>query len=114
MLTVAYLLAFWVMQVMAQVFFKLGAEYPDKKLLYLVLGNVFGAPSTYFLVLLYKVMESPNLALGIAGGGGFIACQLGLAVLFHSRVTPLQGVGVVALALGMLLMALGNPQQKVS
>lgn len=102
-----YLGAFWLMQVMAQVFFKYGGLMPERKLLFFLLGNAFGMPSTMFLVLLYRTMH-PNVVLGWGAGGGFLLCQIALALLFHSRLTWLQGVGVVAVAVGMGLLAAGG------
>ncbi|HOX36736.1 MAG TPA: hypothetical protein PL033_02000 [Candidatus Brocadiia bacterium] len=106
-MSIVWLFVFWAMQAIAQVIFKYGSGVPDRWLLCFVGGNVFGASSIWFLMLLYK-QWSPNLALGMGTAGGFLAAQAALAIVFRAGVTPLQGVGAAAVALGMGLFVLGG------
>ena len=104
---IVWLLIFWAMQAIAQVIFKYGTTAPGRYVPCFILGNVFGASSIWLLMLLYKAMN-PNLALGLGTGGGFLCCQVALAVIFHVSVTPMQYVGAFAVALGMALFSIGG------
>ena len=103
------LAVFWAMQVVAQVFFKLGSTAPSRWLVCFVLGNVFGASSIWFQMMLYKRLN-PNLALALAGGGAFVCAQLGLALIYHSRPTLVQWLGLSVVAVGMVLATVGGPR----
>lgn len=98
---------FWAMQALAQVIFKMGGTTPSRWVPCFIIGNVFGASSIWFLMLLYKQMN-PNLALAIGTGGGFLAAQAALALIFRVPLVPQQYVGAVAIAIGMMLFALGT------
>ncbi len=98
--------AFWAMQAIAQVIFKFGTTAEPRFVPCFILGNVFGASSIWLLMLLYQCM-SPNLALGLGTGGGFLCAQAALALLFKVSLTPLQYVGAVAVAAGMALFSIG-------
>jgi len=102
-----WLVAFWAMQATAQVLFKFGSTEPSRWLWGFIAGNVFGASSIWLLMLLYKNMN-PNLALGLGTGGGFLAAQAALAIIFRSHISPMQYVAVAAVAAGMAMFALGN------
>jgi multidrug transporter EmrE-like cation transporter len=106
-LNLVWLLIFWGMQVVAQLIFKWGTAAPGRFIYGFIGGNVFGASSIVFLMLLYRAMN-PNVVLGISTGGGFLLAQVALAIVFHSRVAPVQQVGVVAIAAGMLMLAMGG------
>ena len=103
--TIVLLVAFWIWQVVAQVFFKHGSGAPSRWLTCFVLGNLFGASSIWFLMKLYARMN-PNLAMALAGGGAFLAIQLVLAAVFSSRPTLPQWGGYVMIAVGMGLASL--------
>jgi len=105
-LVVVWLVIFWAMQALAQVLFKLGAVYPQHKVLYFILGNIPGASSIVFLMLLYRRMN-PNLALALGGGGSFIACQIALSVLFRAPLAIPQYAAMLLIAAGMALFPLG-------
>jgi multidrug transporter EmrE-like cation transporter len=106
-MTIAWVVIFWAMQAIAQILFKCGANYPERWTLFFILGNVFGASSIWFLMLLYKAMNQ-NLALAIGTGGGFVAAQAALAIIFRSSVSLLQYAGAGAIVLGMTMFTLGN------
>jgi hypothetical protein len=106
---VVWLFIFWLMQAGAQLLFNCGAVYPDRKALFWVLGNIPGATSILFLIQLYKLMN-PNLALALGGGGGFIAAQLAMVLVFRTNVTVLQYVAMLFIAAGMAMFSLcGKP-----
>lgn len=103
-MNIVWLGVFWIMQAVAQLLFKFGSTAPSRWLFGFVAGNVFGASSIWFLMLLYKSMN-PNLALGLGTAGGFLCAQAALACLFRSQLTPLQYVAMAAVAAGMGLFA---------
>jgi len=102
-----WLAIFAVMQAAAQVLFKYGSGAPARWLPFFVAGNVFGASSIWFLMLLYKVMN-PNVALGLATASGFLAAQAALVIFFRSHVSMLQYGGMAAIAAGMALITIGQ------
>lgn len=106
-MVVVWLCTFWVMQALAQIIFKFGSDVPARFLPCFIFGNVFGASSIWLLMLVYKHMN-PNLALGLGTGGGFIAAQAALYLIFRTNLSAVQYVAVVAVAAGMALFALGN------
>jgi len=104
--TVAGVLVFWSMQVIAQVLFKWGSASPSRWLWGFAGGNLFGLSSIWLLMVMYRHMN-PNLALGIGVGGAFLFSQITLAIVFRSRVAPLQWVGIAAIVAGMFALAVG-------
>ena len=100
-------LVFWSMQVVAQLLFKWGSSTPGRWAMGFFGGHAFGVTSIVFLMLLYRTMN-PNVALGLCIGGSFLAAQLALAVVFRTGIGALQYCGIVAMAVGMLLLALGR------
>jgi multidrug transporter EmrE-like cation transporter len=106
-LTAVWLIIFWIMQAAAQVLFKCGTVFPGKYVLFFVLGNIPGASSILFLMQLYKIMN-PNLALALGTGGGFLMCQIALALIFKSSLSLPQYASMVAIAAGMFGFTLFN------
>ena len=106
------LLAFWAMQVFANVAFKYGSGAPTRSRRWLtgfVSGNVVGASSIYFLMQIYATMPTnSNLASALAGSGGFIGSQVVLAMLFRSRLTATQWSGIALMAGGMAVATMGG------
>ncbi len=105
-MNIVWLVTFWIMQAVAQLLFKYGSTVPSKHTLGFVAGNVFGASSIWFLMLLYKSMN-PNVALGLGTGGGFLCAQIALAVVFKSSLSPLQYGAMALVSVGMALFAVG-------
>jgi len=103
-----WLMIFWGMQLIANLLFKFGSTLPSRWLPGFILGNVFGASSIYFMMKLYTRLN-PNIANTIAGAGTFILVQLALGILFHSRPTPLQWVGIVAVCAGSAIVSATTP-----
>ena len=97
--------AFFAMQVTANLFFSYGSRDPSRWLLYFVLGNVVGASSIWFMMLLYKNLQ-PNTAMAIAGGGTFILVQVALALAFRSNLNIVQWCGILAIVVGITLTSL--------
>ena len=106
-MNVVWLVVFWAMQAIAQLFFSYGSRTPGKATLGFVLGNVFGASSIVFLMFLYKAMN-PNLALALGSAGGFLCAQGAVALLFRVSLTPLQYVAMLAIAAGMAAFSIGG------
>jgi hypothetical protein len=106
---ILWLAAFWAMQAAAQVIFNYGSTAAPRFVPCFIIGNVFGASSIWFLMLLYKCMN-PNLALGLGTAGGFLCAQGALALLFRSALSPVQYVAIVAVAAGMgVFVAVSKP-----
>ncbi|HEY3379549.1 MAG TPA: hypothetical protein VGL77_18895 [Armatimonadota bacterium] len=106
-MTTMLLLVFWAMQVTANLCFKFGSTTPSRWALGFILGNVVGMSSIWFMMKLYARMN-PNLAMALAGGGAFLCIQLALSLLFHSRLTQLQWIGMVTVTVGMMLASSGG------
>lgn len=102
------LVIFWAMQVVANLFFKYGSGGQGRWATGFILGNVVGASSIFFMMRLYARM-SPNLVVALASGGAFLAIQLVMALVFHTRPTPLQWGGFAAVAAGMAVASLAAP-----
>ena len=109
-----YLLIFWTMQILANVAFKYGshgaAGRSKRWLAGFIGGNIVGASSIYFMMRIYEMMSGNcNLAMVLAGSGGFIGSQLLLAWLFHSRLAVVQWAGIALVAIGTAVATLGGP-----
>lgn len=108
-MSIVYLVAFWLMQAVAQLLFKYGSTAPSRHTIGFIAGNVFGASSIWFLMQLYRTMN-PNVALGLGTGGGFLFAQIALAVIFRSSVSPIQYGAMALVSAGMALFATGVRQ----
>ncbi|MDH7481832.1 MAG: hypothetical protein QHH26_07655 [Armatimonadota bacterium] len=106
-MNLVWLIVFWLMQAAAQVFFKYGSAHPSKWLIGYICGNVFGASSIWFLMLLYRSMN-PNVALGLGTAGGFLGAQIAILLIFSPKVSPMQYIGMAAVSIGMALFIVGN------
>lgn len=106
-MNLVWLIVFWLMQAVAQVFFKYGSAHPSKWLICYICGNVFGASSIWFLMLLYRSMN-PNVALGSGTAGGFLGAQIAILLIFSPKVSPMQYIGMAAVSIGMALFIVGN------
>lgn len=109
-MNIVWLVIFWLMQAAAQVLFKYGSLTPSRWLLGFIAGNVFGASSIWFLMLLYKSMN-PCLALGLGTGGGFLCAQIALLMIFRCGVSPVQYLAMALVSVGMALFAIGAKGQ---
>ena len=102
-----WLLAFWCLQAIAQIFFKWGSGAPGRWLFGFFGGPAFGVSSIGLLMMLYRTMN-PNVALGLGMGGGFLLAHVLVAIIFHSRVSLVQCAGIAAIAAGMLMLTAGG------
>lgn len=105
--SIAWIGLFWLMQVGSTLFFKTGSASPTRWWWGFALGNFLGVSSSWILMLLYKTMN-PNVALGLGVGGGFLSCQVVLAVLFRTGLGWSQYLGILGITAGMVLLALGK------
>ncbi|MBU0716171.1 MAG: hypothetical protein KJ964_12520 [Verrucomicrobia bacterium] len=97
------LLIFWVMQAVAQIFFKYGSGGSSVKWwLGFAAGNVVGGSSILLLMKLY-VRMNPNLALALGTGGAFLVSQVVLSWVFDSHLLFSQWIGLLLITAGMLL-----------
>jgi multidrug transporter EmrE-like cation transporter len=67
-------------------------------------GNVFGITATLVLMKTYTGMNA-NLALALCVGGGFLLAQTIIFVAFRSSLSAIQIVGILAITVGMTLLA---------
>jgi multidrug transporter EmrE-like cation transporter len=104
---VCWFLAFYVLQVVAAILFKHGADRPQHFWMSFGLGNLLIVASVFLCMKIYTVMQV-NLAGAIAGGGAFIAGQLTLMLVFRERLTVTQYAGLLAVAVGMALVGMGR------
>ena len=107
---IIYLIIFWIMQVIAQIFFKWGSLSDSRWILGFLGGNLFGFTSIWLLMLMYKTMN-PNIVLEIATGGALLCSQIIICVIFSSKVAPMQWAGIVAIAIGMIALSAGGTQK---
>lgn len=104
------LVIFWSMQIAAYLAFKSGSQSDSRRsarwVTSFIIGNAVGATSIIFLMQIFaKMPENPNLALVLSGVGAGIGCQLAMALVFRSRLSPVQWGGI-ALALAGTVVAL--------
>jgi len=105
---------FWAMQIFANVAFKWGSNGTAGRSwrwrIGFISGNIVGASSILLLMKIYALLPAnSNLAAVLAGSGGFIGGQLLLAVLFKSKLTTVQWIGVVLVAMGTAVTTLCGP-----
>ena len=104
-----YLIAYWLMQVLQQIVFKWGSLSESRWAWGFWGGNLIGFSSIWLLMRVYKAM-SPNVAFGVATGGAFLLCQIAIFFVFKSKLAPLQWAGIVAIVVGMIVLATGSTQ----
>jgi len=102
-----YLGLFWVMQVVAQLFFKWGSLHEAQWLNGFLLGNLFGFSSIWLLMLVYRELH-PNVALGLATAGAFLFSQLAIWLVFKSSLNIVQWTGAFVIVVGVVLLAAGG------
>ncbi len=107
---VVYLVVFWLMQVVAQLFFKWGSGCEARWIWGFLAGNLFGFSSIWLLMLMYKSMN-PNIALGIATGGALLLSQVVIFLVFNSKVSAMQWAGIIAIAVGMIALSAGGARE---
>lgn len=98
-------LLFFVLQVGSGLFYKWGADRPGCGWLGFVLGNALGITSTYFLMRVYGRIN-PNVGEAICRGGYFILIQIAFMVVFHSRLSGIQWIGIALIVSGIAMVSL--------
>ena len=106
-MNVVWLVIFWIMQAVAALAFKWGSTSDGRWLTGFIGGNVVGASSIWFMMMLYKTMNA-NVAMGLAVGGGFLIAQVAIALAFKSSLTLVQFGGLIAITLGMYFLSTGG------
>ena len=104
MLPVAIIM-FFALQVGSGLLYKWGAEHPQSGWVGFVLGNVLGITSTYFLMRVYAQIN-PNVGEAICRGGYFVLIQIAFVLVFHSRLCPMQWIGIVLILSGMFVITI--------
>ena len=107
---VCWFVAFYVLQIVASLLFKYGANHPDAFWRSFAISNVLCAASIYFIMKIYMVMQV-NLAGAVMTGGAFIAIQFALVWVFRERLTTLQYAGLLAIMFGIMLVSIGKPRE---
>lgn len=106
-MNLVWLVTFWAMQAVAMLLFKFGTTSEARWLPGFIGGNLFGASSIWFMMLLQKTMN-PNVAMGLSLGGGFLAGQIAVAVVFRSQLSFVQYGGLLAITFGMAALTMGG------
>lgn len=99
-----WILLFWIMHVTAHLCLKFGSTGTARWWPSFVVANVFGVTSTLVLMKTYTGMNA-NVALALCVGGGFLLAQTTLFVAFRSHLSAIQIAGILAITLGMTLLA---------
>ena len=55
-----------------------------------------------------RLPDNANLAAALISGGSFVACQLGLWVVFRCKLTMIQTAGIILATAGLFLAALAK------
>ncbi len=104
------LLGNWALGVLATLCFKEGGTDPGHRIMYFIIGNVLGISSTAVLMCIYSKMNV-NLAMVIAGSGGFILQQFSLWMLYSTRLSPLQWAGIAVICIGAGMASFASPRE---
>jgi hypothetical protein len=97
---------FWIAQAAIAVLFKHGSMVEGRWLPCYVLGNLIGVSGALLWMALLK-RASANVATGLAIGGGFLAQQIALALIYRGQLSLIQIVGIAAIVAGMLCLGMG-------
>ncbi|NQT93555.1 MAG: hypothetical protein HQ559_12410 [Lentisphaerae bacterium] len=100
-----WILLFWVLHVTAHLCLKFGSTAASRWWPSFIVGNVFGVAGTLVLMKTYTGMNA-NVALALCVGGGFLLAQTTIFVTFRSSLSSSQIVGILAITLGMTLVAM--------
>ena len=101
---VSWVALFVASQAMCQVVFKYGSLTRGAALSYWIGANVIGVAGSYILIILYRKMNV-NVAMGVAFGLSFLVTQVVLALVFRSRLSLVQDLGVVLITAGVFALA---------
>ena len=103
-----WLVAFWLLQTLADVLFKWGTTAKGRGAWGYWLGNLSITASTWPLMQLYRYLN-PNYAFTLGIGGAFLCAQAGLALAFATRPSALNWAGYLVVAAGMALASFNGP-----
>lgn len=102
------LTVFWIAQAALAIAFQYGSSAPGRWLRGYVAGNVIGVSASLLWLVMLR-MGDANVATGLAVGGGFLAQQIALALVYRGRLTLVQVAGIAAIIGGMLCLGMGGP-----
>lgn len=100
------LIAFWLGQAGMALMFQFGSTAPHRWPRGYVIGNLIGVSSAVFWMLLLRMADA-NVATGLAIGGGFLAQQVAIVLVYRGRLSPVQIAGIGAIVAGMLCLPTG-------
>lgn len=98
---------FWIGQAGLAIAFQYGSTRPGRWLRGYVIGNALGVSAAVLWMLLLG-MGDANIATGLAIGGGFLAQQIAIALVYRARLTAVQLAGIAAIVVGMLCLGMGG------
>lgn len=104
--TAFYIVINIVLNVVGALIFWRGGADPGMRWAWFIGGNVFGIAATWFSMKIYTQMNV-NLANVICACGSSLLLQFVLWGLFSSPVSPMQWLGIMAVAAGMALTLIG-------
>ena len=102
-----WVFAFWIIYVAAHLLFKLGSTSASRWAPCFIIGSSLGVACSFVLMKNHTLMN-PNVAVAFCLGGGFLLAQVALAVVFRSTLSFAQCVGILAITVGMGLLAAGQ------
>ncbi len=98
------LIASWLTMVVSQIAIKYGSISEVRQVPCFATGIIIGAVGMWPLMVLHRALN-PNITVGLCIGGGFLWSEVALALIFHSRISLLQIIGILAISLGIFLLA---------
>ena len=104
--SIAWLVVFWMMQIIAALLFKIGSSSAARWVPCFVTANIIGVASTWILMVLYRDIQV-NIAMGLAVGVTFLLNQIALGIWFRSELSMIQYAGILGISGGMLFLCLG-------
>lgn len=99
---------FLLLQVGSGLLYKYGAMCPDRRVFGFIAGNVLGVSSIYYLMEVYRKIN-PNVGEAICRGGYFILIQIAFILVFQSKLSAAQWLGVLMITGGICLVTLCRP-----
>lgn len=99
---------FFIFQIIAALLFKWGSTTSHLYWWGFALGNLFGASSIITLINIYKLLNHPNVVVGISSGGSFMLVQIAMYWVYRKPLSCLQWGGIAMIFAGIIVVAFCN------
>ena len=100
-----HIVAFLIFQVAANLFFKWGSTAPHLFWWGFGFGNLIGASSIVFMIMMYRSMPAA-LVIAIGTGGSFLLNQITVHFIFREHLSWGGGIGLGLILIGIILTSL--------